>query len=242
MIDIHNLNISYETNILSDIKLSIDSHISILGNNGSGKSSFAKSLVDLIDFSGDIKIYGKNIKDYDKKELSKTITYIPTKLVSSNLNLKVFDYLLYSRYIYKKQFFDFESSQKNEVYRVLNQLDLVYLKDKFISDLSTGEQSLVLVASSIIQNPKIIIFDEPTANLDPKNHLKIAKIIKKLKQNSTIILITHDILFAKFFDEDILFLKEKNIYKYKKEIFFNDKFISNLYGITFHNLGLVYEE
>ena len=85
-----------------------------------------------------------------------------------------------------------------------------------------------------------MIFDEPTANLDPHNTKIIAQQIKKLQKHHQVILITHDLHLACYFEADVAFIKEQKLTLYTKD-FFNDTTLSELYNVTFKSLVAQYE-
>ena len=97
---------------------------------------------------------------------------------------------------------------------------------------------------TLAQKSKILIFDEPTANLDPKNTALFVKEFSKLRQKHKTILITHDIQLASYFTNPVLFIKDKKSNFYEKD-FFNEKSLSKSYGIKFINnngcIGVSYE-
>ena len=242
MIEIENLFISYaDKNILDDISLNIGSSCSILGNNGSGKSSFAKALSGLLPYNGSIRIDNKEVSKYEVKELAKKIAYIPTKLDIYDKSLNVFEFVLFSRYAYKKSFFDFSKEDKMTVGRTLASLGIESLENLPLHTLSSGESALVLIAAALVTQSQIVIFDEPTANLDPKNAQKIAKIIKELQKTHQIVCITHDIKLAKFLGFDILFIREQKMKSFSYRQFFCDEMLSKLYDVPFVGLEVFYD-
>ena len=91
-----------------------------------------------------------------------------------------------------------------------------------------------------MQESDIVIFDEPTANLDPKNSKAIARHIKKLKKDHTVILITHDLHLAHYINSPVGFIKEHTLH-YFEDDFFNDKKLEELYGVAFHALAVQYD-
>jgi len=242
MIDIKRLKIAYgKYVVLNDTSLKLTKSYTILGNNGSGKSSFAKAVSGLIPYTGSIKVNEKEVAQTDPKELAKCITYIPPKLESFDQNITLFEFVLFSRYAYKSRFADFSNSDREIANKILEFLDLKILASKTIGNLSSGESALALIATALATNSNIMIFDEPTANLDPKNSKKIAKVIKNLLEKHQILLITHDIALARFMELDVLFMQNSRLSFYEYKTFFCDKTLSNLYGVTFKNMEIFYE-
>ena len=209
---------SFDNYILSDISFSLkdDENLIILGSNGAGKSTLAKVLCGIIS-SDSVTLFEENLNDLSAKERSKLINYIPPKL-------EIFD-----EYISLKEYLNLSRLYSDlNVDEALSILDLKELKNKACKTLSSGEQQLTMLTSSILHNAKITIFDEPTANLDPKKTLKVYKILKSDKIKNRII-ITHDLNLAsklgykilymqdgkiEFFDENRKFFEQNNLNKF----------------------------
>ncbi len=241
MIELKNLSCIYDEKIIfENINLKIPSHLNILGSNGSGKSSLAKCISNISEYSGEVYIDDENTKNISLKNLAKIISYIPTKLEIYDEFISVQDFVLLSRYAYKQSFFDYTIQDKEIVKNSLDTLNISHLKNHTVGSLSSGEQQLTLIASALTSQSKIIIFDEPTANLDPKNSKIIALHIKKLKKSHTIILITHDLQLASFMDSSVLFIKDSTTTPFEKE-FFELSNLEKLYGVSFNSLAVKYD-
>ncbi len=241
MIELKNLRCSYDNKlILDNVNLKINSHVSILGANGSGKSTLAKAICNLVKFQGKVEIENLDTKDISALEMAKVISYIPAKLEIYDSFINVEEFVLLGRFPYKKSFFEYSSSDKSIAKQTLEFLNITHLKEHSVSSLSSGEQQLVLIAQALTQQSKIIIFDEPTANLDPYNSKIIAKHIKGLKEYHKVILITHDLKLASFIQSDIVFIKESKAKLYKDD-FFNHTNLEELYGVKFESLVVQYD-
>ena len=241
MIELHALTCNYgEKVVLEDLTLTIASHINILGANGSGKSTLAKAICDMIGYNGNIIVDGKNIQEYAPKEKAKKIAYIPTKLDVYDEFLTLEEFVLLGRFAHKKNFFDYSTQDKKIAEKKMAFLNLTHLKKHALASLSSGETALALIAQALTQESEIIIFDEPTANLDPKNSKIIASHIKNLKQTHQTVVITHDIHLARFINNHILFLQGKQALYFENN-FFTDENLSRLYGVKFSALEIVYE-
>ena len=241
MMKINKLSCSFfAKEILHDISLEIPKDITILGANGSGKSTLAKAICGLVEYEGIIEIDALNVKSLTLKERAKLLTYIPAKLEVYDPYITVFEFVLLGRFVYKKSFFDYENRDKIIAKETLELLGLLHLAEHSLSSLSSGEAQLVMIAQAIAQQSKIIIFDEPTANLDPKNTKIIAQRIKALKEYHNIVLITHDLHLAHYINSPIAFVKEKKI-DYFKEGFFTEKNLETLYDVTFDDMVVQYD-
>lgn len=225
--------------ILEDINLAISSHLTILGANGSGKSTLAKAICGLVECGGEVEINTTNIKKISLTERAKLLSYIPAKLDIYDTFMSVYEFVLLGRFPYKQSYFDYSQKDKTIAKETLKFLKIDHLQDHAIGSLSSGEQQLALIAQALAQQSKIIIFDEPTANLDPKNAKIIAEHIKGLKEYHQIILITHDLHLACFVGAPIGFIKEKKLTLYE-ENFFDDENLEKLYEVAFSSMAVRY--
>jgi len=241
MIELKNFSCSYDAkSIINNINLSITTHINILGANGSGKSTLAKCLCKITEYEGEILFDGVNSQTISSKELAKKISYIPTKLEIYDEYISVEEFVLLSRFAHKKSFLDYTQDDYAKVKHSLQTLSITHLASHSVQSLSSGEQQLTLIACALASQSKIIIFDEPTANLDPKNSKIIANHIKALKESLSIILITHDLQLASFIDSPTLFIKNGDATLYEKE-FYDAKNLEALYEVSFNDLAVKYE-
>ena len=241
MIRIEELSIAFDNkSILENISCEIGSHLVILGANGSGKSTLAKAISSLNTYKGNIFIDGKNIQELSLIKRAKTLSYIPANLEIYDNFITVEEFVLLGRFPYKKSMFEYATKDKVIVQEQLEFLGLTHLKRHTLDTLSSGEQQLILIAQSLAQQSHIIIFDEPTANLDPHNTKVIAQTIKKLKEKHQVILITHDIHLASYFEAEVLFIKDKSAELFEKD-FFTDENLAKLYETNFTKMVLTYD-
>lgn len=241
MIELKNLSCSFDKKIiLKNINLNIKNHLTVLGSNGSGKSTLAKVICNLVNFDGEVSIDAKDVRTFSLNEKAKMLSYIPAKLEIFDSFISVEEFVLLGRFPYKKHFFNYSNKDKKISQETLEFLKISHLKEHTLGSLSSGEQQLTLIAQALAQQSQVIIFDEPTANLDPHNTKIIAEHIKGLKDYHKIILITHDLHLASYVDSPIGFIKNHSLKYFEKE-FFHDKNLEELYGIKFNSLVAQYD-
>ena len=241
MIEIKNLSCAFGSRtVLDDVSLNIQEHLSILGVNGSGKSTLAKALCGLQSCKGSVYLNGENLQTLSLKSRAQTISYIPAKLDIYDAFISVAEFVLQGRFSHKESFIDYSKKDKKITKETLDFLNISHLGENAVSSLSSGEQQLVLIAQALAQQSEIIIFDEPTANLDPHNAHVIAKHIKGLKEYHQVILITHDLHLAQYVSSPVLFIDDKKAKLYSDD-FFEDTTLSKLYGVAFNSLAVKYE-
>lgn len=218
MLEINN----YNSDILQNISFSLkeNENLIILGENGAGKSTLAKVLSNLIT-NDKVKLNGERIDRISDLKRAQFINYIPPKL-------SIFD-----EYITLKEFLELstiDNVDNEKIEKIISHLKLEKLKDRYCKAFSSGEKQLLLLASSIMHDAKITIFDELTANLDISRLKEVFDIFNSdlLKQK---IVITHNLDLAYALKFKILFIQEGKI------VFFDehDKFFSNKNLKKFYN-------
>ncbi|KAA0211325.1 MAG: ABC transporter ATP-binding protein [Ignavibacteriaceae bacterium] len=217
---LNNLSFSYSDSEFSirNVSLSISEgkFVSVVGRNGSGKSTLIKIICRIYrNYYGEIFFHGRNLKDYEGKEISKLIAYLPQHAPVYNDVLSVRQLLMNGRYPYK-DFFNFRTTKEDD--EIVNfTADLTGVQDfleKPVDRLSGGERQKVFLTLSLVQlNPmkalkgKLLVIDEPITFLDINHQLEIFALVKRLNVDNglTVISVIHDLNYAmKFSDEVIL--------------------------------------
>ena len=196
MIEIENLNIFQDKHqIFNDVSLEImaGEFVYLIGDTGSGKSSLLKSLyAEIKPKSGLIKV--------DKFEIHKLKDQeIPFLRREIGIVFQDFQ-LLTDRNIYNNLKFVLEATGwnnklkiNNRIKEVLNAVHLNDVEEKMPYELSGGEQQKAAIARALLNNPKIILADEPTGNLDPEKSIKIIQLLEEINLSATTIVVaTHD--------------------------------------------------
>ena len=186
--------------------------IFLIGKTGSGKSSILKSMYSenkILD--GEAKISNTNLKTISEKN----IPFLRRKI---GVIFQDFQ-LLKDRTVYKNLEFVLDATgwgkQNEKKDRIENCLQKVHISDlsnKFPSQLSGGQKQKVAIARSLLNNPEIIIADEPTGNLDPKSSIEIMNVLEEINQNgNTIVMATHDFSLLHKFKGRILRCRDGKI-------------------------------
>ena len=181
--------------VLHRVNLEVKSgeFVYLVGRTGSGKSSLLKMLYgDLILTEGEASIAGFNLNGMKKKE----IPYLRRKL---GIVFQDFQ-LLTDRSVYKNLWFAMratgwkdKSAMRQNAFDVLEKVNIKHKDYKIPGELSGGEQQRVVVARALINNPDIILADEPTGNLDPEVTDEVMELLHSLsKEGKTVVMATHD--------------------------------------------------
>ena len=224
MLEINN----YNSSILHEIsfKLEDNENLIILGENGAGKSTLAKVLSNLIE-NNKVKIFNENINKIDDLKRAFLINYIPPKL-------SIFDEYITLREFLELSFISFVDNEK--INKVIKLLNLRKLENKYCKSFSSGEKQLLLLASSIIHDAEITIFDELTANLDISRLKEVFDIFNSDLLNQKIV-ITHNLDLAYALRYKVLFLKDGIIEFFgSHDEFFDNKNLKRFYKDTIRKL------
>lgn len=237
MIKVNNLSVAYGKgmpNIIENMTFSLDEGcvLNILGQNAVGKTTLIKTLMrELQGYRGSIQINGKEIKEYSIREFAQLIGVVSTTFHTSQ-NLLVADYLVTGYINQMSPFSKPDSRYINQAYMVLEHFGKEELFNRPIEQLSSGERQIVMIARVLLQNPKIIIVDEPTANLDVKNQIIVLNQIKKLtKQGYTVIVTTHNPGHAYSIGGKILLMGKRRYVLGNIDEVLTSKNLSDYYGL-----------
>ena len=166
--------------------------INIIGKSGSGKTTLLTLLSAIIEpTSGDIFVEGKNLSKMDDEEKSgyrnEFIGYVPQSL-GTLPTLNVLDNVRLP-YFFKKR----EGNGVERARMLLDMCGILDLENDFCKNLSGGELKRVLIARALMNEPQILIADEPTSDLDSKTTIEIMNMLKEINEKgTTIIIVTHD--------------------------------------------------
>lgn len=235
MIELKNVSFKYELQEEKTIK-NLDLYVKqgefvgIIGKNSSGKTTLCNIIRGIIpDFvqgtiTGSISIDNKNINDIERGEMAELVGFVFQNPFSqiSGIKKTVFEEIAYGL----ENLGVPREEIRQRVTEVIKLLKIEDLQDKNPNELSGGQSQRVAIASIIVMNPKVLIFDEPTSQLDPLGTEEIFDILKLLKsQNKTIILVEHKIdLIAEYADRVVVMDDGEIIFNGEThEVLSNDK-------------------
>ena len=188
MIEVKNLTKRYGTNTaLNNVSFTVEEGtiVGFLGPNGAGKSTTMNIITGYLSAtSGSVTVQGKNTLE-NPNEVKKLIGYLP-ELPPLYMDMTVKEYL---NFMYELKGVKLDRKQHiGEICR-LTKIDNVY--NRLVGNLSKGYKQRVGMAQALVGNPEVVIMDEPTVGLDPKQIIEIRKLIKQLGEDHTIVLSSH---------------------------------------------------
>lgn len=216
-LEIKNGVIGYgSTRVLQDVNFALHTNetVCVLGKNGVGKTTLFKAMLGILKpQQGEILLNGKSIADWDRRKFAQLVAYIP-QARSIPFPFKVLDFVLFGRTAHMGTFAYPNKRDKGIAEECLDQLNIRHLRDRIFTQLSGGEQQMVIVARALAQHPSFLIMDEPTSSLDFGNQIKIIRQINELKNQSLgIMMATHSPDHAFMCDARVAVVHNKSIWQ-----------------------------
>lgn len=206
MIEVKHLTKKYGTHLaVDDLSFTIEKGriYGFLGPNGAGKSTTMNIMTGYIGAtSGEVIINGHNILEEPEKA-KKCIGYLP-EIPPLYLDMTVSEYLHFAAELKKIS----KTKRDEQVTKVMDLIKLDHMKDRLIRNLSKGYRQRTGLAAAILDFPDIIILDEPTVGLDPKQIIEIRELIRTLAKDHTVILSSHILAEVQEICDDILIISK----------------------------------
>lgn len=233
VLSVNEIDFSYgNVRILDDVNFKVKSGdlVSVMGVNGSGKSTLMKCINRILKFeSGVIMVDDEDTRGMKNIEIAQKIGYVPQ--TSETGFITVFDAVLLGR----KPYIKWDVSRKDLLLtkRVLNLMNLEEYALRYINELSGGELQKVVIARALVQEPKVLLLDEPTSDLDLKNQLEVMNIIKKVSADHKIasIVVMHDINLALRYSDKFIMLKSGEVFATGGREIITPETIREVYGV-----------
>ncbi len=229
-LEVDNLSVKYDDNYaLKNITMTIKEgdYLGIIGPNGGGKTTLLKAILNLIDHRcNKILFFGKPFN-----QVKSLISYVPQiSKVDRTYPISVIEVVLGSKL--KKglnPFYKFSKQDIIEAKEALKLVNIENLANRQIQKLSGGEFQRLLIARAIATNPRLLLLDEPTANVDPQSRSIIYDLLDKLNtEGTTIIMVSHDTMAISSKVKNIACISENLIYHGSPQL--SQQVIDKMYG------------
>jgi iron complex transport system ATP-binding protein len=234
MLKIQDVEFSYKNSasVLKGINMDVGVHelLAILGPNGVGKSTLLKCINGLLKTKkGHVLVDGENLKELKRVEVAKRLGYVPQRADVSQIT--VFDSVLLGR----KPHITWDVSKKDiEITKAaITRFGMTPLSLKYIDEISGGELQKVQIARALVQEPKVLLLDEPTSSLDLCNqHRIMATLVDVVKHaDLTAIMTMHDLNLAVRYSDKFIMLKDGKIFAAGDHSVITPENIEAVYGL-----------
>ena len=215
LIKINNITAGYGAeSVVENISLEINAGeiVGLLGLNGSGKSTFAKALCNIIPHTGEVDICGNTAEKLKAAELARLMSYIPQKSGIS-LDISVLDVVMMGFNPRLGIFDNPTRSMKEQATKVLETIGLADKQNSNYMLLSEGQKQLVILARALVGDSNFMLMDEPESALDFNYRYKLMSILRKwvASENRAGLVILHDVSLALNCCDRVVLLKDKKL-------------------------------
>ena len=213
MVEVKDITFSYgKHSILKGISFSAEPGdcVGILGNNGVGKSTLITCMNSIRKpDGGSVLINGKSIFEMSRLELARNVAYVAQKNELSQTT--VYDAILLGRKPYMT--WSMNCADYALCDEMMERIGMTDFKLRNINELSGGEVQKVMLARAFVQQPKLLLLDEPTSNLDPRNQYEMMKLVRQmaLEQGISVLVVIHDLNLALRYCNRFLFIKDGSV-------------------------------
>ena len=235
-IEVKNLSFAYGSHqVLNDLSFTVDDGmlVNVLGPNGVGKSTLFRCILGLENrYKGSIEINGRNVKELSIRQRAREISYIPQSHAPV-YDYEVLDVVLMSTTNDLPSLGNPGPTQMERAYAALERIGIGHLATRTYTQISGGEQQLVLIARALAQDAHTIIMDEPTSALDYGNTVRVLSCVKRLaREGMSIIQSTHQPDQAFLYSDKTLVINRGCVAAFgpPKDVI-TKEMISDLYGV-----------
>ncbi|MBN2352638.1 MAG: ABC transporter ATP-binding protein [Spirochaetales bacterium] len=191
-----------------DLEVAGGSLCSILGNNGAGKSTLLKCVAGILRSDrGSISLGGEDRDNLNRREAARLLAYVPQREIY-RARLTVFDAVLMGRRPHIG--WGVRARDLEVAERVIEELELDELSLRFVDELSGGEYQKVVIARALAQEPRVLLLDEPTSNLDLRNQLEVMHTVRRAvgERGISVLMAIHDVNLAVRFSDVFLLMHD----------------------------------
>lgn len=234
MLRVNDLNFHYRggPQILKDIDFELEQGkiLAILGNNGVGKSTMLKCFNKILTADGgQAFLNDEDLLEMTNREIAQRVAFVAQAV--PNTQMTVHDVVMLGRKPYMT--WGFSHEDHDIVHDAMEQLGLMDMRGRFLNELSGGERQKVVLARALAQQPRLLLLDEPTSNLDIQNQYQVLEIVQNVCHGKAIsaIMVIHDLNLALRFCDRFLLLKQGQVFRCGDSSVLDRTAISEVYSV-----------
>jgi zinc transport system ATP-binding protein len=203
--------------VLKEVNLTVNSgcFLAVIGPNGGGKTTLLKLMLGLLEPDrGTVRVLGVT-----PREASPRIGYVPQDIgVNSTFPISVFDVALMGRMRGGGGWWSFSKEDRIVAQKALERMEMWEYSTRRMEELSGGQRQRVFMARALVAEPEILLLDEPTASVDTKGQSDLYEFLKKLNENITIIVVSHDLSVVSSYVKSVACVNQQLIFHDAAEI------------------------
>ncbi len=235
VVSVRNLSFQYNSEeVLADVSFEIGQgdYVGLVGPNGSGKTTLIRNLLGLLRPSaGTVSLFGRSLLEFHEWQ---KVGYLSQRFMASYHHFPATVKEIVSMGLLSKKRFpkQIASADERAIEKALEWMDILDIKNKLIYELSGGQQQRVFIARTIVNEPELLILDEPTAAVDPETRERFFNLLRDLhhQKQTTIILVTHDMGSIGKYASKMLYLDKRVIFYGTFEEFCRSTDMTSLFG------------
>ena len=203
-----------DRHVLRDVDFAIarGSWVGLTGPNGSGKTTLLRAIAGLLPHSGEITLAGREIRDWRRDDLARSLAFM-RQATNVSFDFRVDDFVLLGRVPYGGLLGGYTRDDRERLGRVLEEADLTGFESRSVLELSGGELQRVVLAQALMQDPDVLLLDEPTAHLDVEHQFRLLAVVARrvVAGKLTVISSFHDLELAARFADTLLVLSRGSV-------------------------------
>jgi len=235
VLDIRDLTFRYNgADVLEDIRFSVEAgdYVGLVGPNGSGKTTLVRLLLGLLDLQqGEIRLFGRSVREF--REWT-SIGYLPQKaaFVAPRFPATVREVVALGRLAGKRFPRVIRRADQEAVLQALDRLGIADLRNRPVGELSGGQQQRVLIARALVNDPDLLILDEPASALDPEVRDRFFQLLADFnaRRKVTVIMVTHDLGTIGRYSSKLLYLDKRIVFYGTYEEFCHSEDVTRIFG------------
>lgn len=218
VIQIDNLDFGYNgQNVLEDVNLTVKAgdFIAMIGPNGGGKTTLLKLMLGLLNSNrGRIRVMGQA-----PSRVSHQIGYVPQDVnINRSFPITALDVVLMGKLAPGNRWSNTSRQDRLDAMEALDRIDMAGHAQRRIGELSGGQRQRVFIARALVTRPQLLLLDEPTASIDTKGQTDFFSLLKRLNENITIIVVSHDLLVVSIYVKSVACVNRRLHYHHQAEI------------------------
>jgi len=217
MLEVHNISVAYGSRlVIQSVSFALrDGQIVVLlGPNGAGKTTLIRALNSSVPLaSGEVTLEDNRLQELSRREIARSIAVVAQEN-ETKFPVTVLEFVLAGRFVHGRAFGWETDSDVEAARRALSQCDLAEFSERLMNELSGGERQRVVLARAIATDARVLLLDEPTANLDLAHQALMFRLIRErcVGHGCSAVVITHDLNLAAEFADEILMLKDGKVF------------------------------